>query len=119
MRTASIGSCPSSFSNTWSGSPLSFERAEDHRVLRTGGRFYLSELHPYRQFEEIQAHFEDETTGETVVIDASTHPVSAFINAGIEAGFAVEEVGEWRAKGDEQPRLLTIRPNAGPAAACS
>lgn len=86
---------------------------ETQRVLREGGTFYLAELHPYRQFEGTQAHFEDQKTGETVVIDAFTHPVSAFVNAGIETGFAVQEMGEWRGDGDEQPRLLTIRFGAG------
>ncbi len=82
---------------------------EARRVLREGGMFYLAELHPYRQFGGTQAHFEDEATGETVVIDAFTHPVSEFVNTGVEAGFAMREMGEWRAEGGEHPRLLTIR----------
>jgi ubiquinone/menaquinone biosynthesis C-methylase UbiE len=79
------------------------------RVLRDGGTFYLAELHPYRQYGGTQAHFEDEATGETVVIDAFTHPVSEFVNTGIEAGFAVRRMGEWRADGDDRPRLLSIQ----------
>jgi malonyl-CoA O-methyltransferase len=90
---------------------------EARRVLRDGGTFYLAELHPYRQYGGTQAHFEDEATGETVVIDAFTHPVSKFVNAGVEAGFAVREMGEWWAEGDEMPRLLTIRFGAVPDAA--
>jgi len=92
---------------------------EARRVVRDEGTFYLAELHPYRQFGGTQAHFEEEATGETVVIDAFTHPVSEFVNAGIEAGFAVREMGEWRADGDEQPRLLTVRFGARPNAADS
>ena len=87
--------------------------AEARRVVRDGGTFYLAELHPTRQFGGTQAHFEDEDTGETVVIDAFTHPVSEFVNAGVEAGFAVREMGEWWADGDAHPRLLTIRFGAG------
>lgn len=82
---------------------------EARRVLRAGGTFYLAELHPPRQFGGTQAHFEDEDTGETVVIEAHTHPVSEFVNAGVEAGFAVRRMGEWRAEGDERPRLLSIQ----------
>jgi malonyl-CoA O-methyltransferase len=67
---------------------------EARRVLRDGGTFYLAELHPYRQFGGTQAHFVDEATGETVVIDAFTHPVSEYVNAGVEAGFDVREMGE-------------------------
>jgi len=92
---------------------------EARRTLRNGGMFYLAELHPYRQFGGTQAHFEDAATGETVVIDAFTHPVSEFVNAGVEAGFAVREMGEWRAEGNKQPRLLTIRFRVRPNAADS
>lgn len=70
---------------------------EAQRVLREEGTFYLAELHPYRQCGGTQVHFEDESTGETVVIDAFTHPVSAFVKTGLEAGFVVQEMGEWRA----------------------
>ena len=84
-----------------------FQKAR--RVLRDGGTFYLAELHPYRQFGGTQAHFEDEATGETVVIDAHTHPVSEFVNTAIEAGFAVRQMGEWQADGDDRPRLLSIQ----------
>ena len=59
----------------------------------------------------------DEATGETVVIDALTRPVSYFVNTGIEAGFAMNEMDEWRAEGDETLRLLTIRLEAGPVVA--
>jgi hypothetical protein len=89
------------------------------RVVRDGGTFYLAELHPTRQFGGTQAHFKDEATGETVVIDAFTHPVSEFVSAGVEAGFAVREMGEWRAEGNEHPRLLTIRFDMEPHAAGS
>jgi ubiquinone/menaquinone biosynthesis C-methylase UbiE len=92
---------------------------EARRVVRDGGTFYLAELHPTRQFGGTQAHFEDEATGETVVIDAFTHPVSEFVNAGVGAGFAVREMGEWRAEGDAQPRPLAIRFGARPNAADS
>ena len=68
---------------------------EARRVLRDGGTFYLAELHPYRQFDGTQTHVEDETTGETVVIDAFTHSVSEFVNTGVEAGFAVQQMREW------------------------
>ena len=68
---------------------------EAHRVLRDEGTFYLAKLHPYRQFDGTQTHVEDETTGETVVIDAFTHSVSEFVNTGVEAGFAVQQMREW------------------------
>ncbi|WP_263831393.1 hypothetical protein [Salinibacter sp.] len=53
------------------------------------------------------------------MIDAFLHPVSEFVTAGVEAGFAVRGMGEWRADGDERPRLLTIRFDMEPHAAGS
>jgi ubiquinone/menaquinone biosynthesis C-methylase UbiE len=82
---------------------------EAHRVLRTGGTFYLGELHPYRQLGGTQANFEHEDSGERVVIEAFAHPTSAFVNTGIDAGFTVRRMGEWRGPDDEAPRLLSIR----------
>jgi malonyl-CoA O-methyltransferase len=81
---------------------------EARRVLRTGGRLYLSELHPYRQFGGTQANFEHEASGENVTIDAFPHPVSEFVNEGLDAGFVVREMGEWYGPDDDLPRLLTI-----------
>lgn len=81
---------------------------EAHRVLRSGGGFYLSELHPYRQLEGTQANFEDEESGETIMIDAFTHPVSEFVNEGLGAGFSMRRMGEWNGPDDDMPRLLSI-----------
>lgn len=78
-------------------------------VLRNGGTLYLAELHPYRQFGGTQAHFEDEATGERVVIDAFTHPVVDFVSAAIDAGFSVRRMGEWHGPEDDVPRLASIR----------
>jgi len=81
---------------------------EAHRVLRPGGRLYLCELHPYRQFDDTQANFEDAESGETVTIDAFMHPVSEFVNEGVDAGFSVRQMGEWHGPTDDAPRLLSI-----------
>ncbi|PQJ35009.1 hypothetical protein BSZ35_10730 [Salinibacter sp. 10B] len=81
---------------------------EARRVLRSGGRFYLSELHPYRQLGGAQANFDHEASGENVTIDAFTHPVSEFVNEGVGAGFTVREMGEWYGTNDDLPRLMTI-----------
>ena len=81
---------------------------EARRMLRSGGRFYLSELHPYRQLGGTQANFDHEASGESVTIDAFTHPVSEFVNEGLDVGFAVREMGEWYGTNDDLPRLMTI-----------
>jgi malonyl-CoA O-methyltransferase len=81
---------------------------EAHHVLYPGGVFYLCELHPYRQIEDTQANFKHEESGETITIDAFTHPVSEFVNEGLDAGFSVRRMGEWNGPDDDVPRLLSI-----------
>jgi len=82
---------------------------EARRVLQDGGTFYLAELHPYRQFRGTQAHFEDEATGERIVIDAFTHAMADFVNAAIDVGFSVRRMEEWHGPEDDVPRLASIR----------
>jgi SAM-dependent methyltransferase len=74
---------------------------EARRVLRDGGTFYLAELHPTRQFGGTQAHFEDEATGETVVIEAFTHPVS---NSSVRAWRPGFPCGGWASGGRRATR---------------
>lgn len=81
---------------------------EARRVLQPGGHFYVSELHPYRQLHGTQANFNHEASGESVIIDAFTHPVSEFVNEGLGAGFSLREMGEWYGSEDDVPRLLSI-----------
>jgi hypothetical protein len=84
---------------------------ESVRVLRPRGAMFISELHPIRQFLGGRAHFIDRATGDVVDVPVVQHSVSEFVNAGIAAGFAVDQIDEW---GDVEapaapPRLLSIR----------
>ncbi len=86
--------------------------AEAVRVLRRGGKLFLSELHPVRQLRGAQAHFVDHTSGSEVRVPAFRHSVSEFVNAAIGAGFALRSIGEWLEEGavpDAAPRLLTLQ----------
>lgn len=81
--------------------------AEAARVLKPGGRFYLSELHPFRQAIGKQARFTDEA-GTEHKIEAFLHPVSEYLNAAAAAGLSVlgcEEAGE---DPGAPPRLFTL-----------
>lgn len=81
---------------------------EAHCVLKPKGLFYISELHPYRQLQGSQAKYERPDTREEVRVLAFQHPVSAFVNSGLDAGFALERLNEWQTEEDPIPRLLTL-----------
>jgi SAM-dependent methyltransferase len=81
---------------------------EAHRVLRSGGLFYIGELHPYKQLQGAQAKYRDVETGQEVLVRAFRHTVSEYVNHGIAAGFVLRRMGEWRNETDSDFRLLTL-----------
>lgn len=86
--------------------------AEVRRLLRTGGCFYLCELHPFRQLRGGQAQFAERTTGQVVYVPAFLHDVSEYVNTAQAAGLRLDHLGEWRddeADRTGAPRLLSAR----------
>jgi len=83
--------------------------SEAARVLRAGGRFLISELHPFKQYRGSQARFVAEG-GETIAIAAFRHHVSDFTRTALDTGFAIERLDEWwhDEDVDQPPRLLTL-----------
>ena len=81
---------------------------EAQHVLGQNGRFFLSELHPYKQLQGVQARYQDKQTGEEVLVPAFYHPVSDYVNEALAAGFSLRHLGEWQSEGDKIPRLLTL-----------
>ena len=87
---------------------IDFVFAEARRVLRTGGRFYFGELHPFKQYHGSKARFE---TGSGVFeLECFVHHVSEFFAAAKANNFAVAELKEWFDDDDQSqiPRLLTM-----------
>jgi malonyl-CoA O-methyltransferase len=85
--------------------------AEAARVLRPGGRLFLCELHPYRQWRGGQARFTDATTGESVLVAAHLHSVADYVNGGLGCGLLLRGVGEWLEDGalaGVPPRLFSV-----------
>ncbi|MEP6570285.1 MAG: methyltransferase domain-containing protein [Acidobacteriota bacterium] len=85
--------------------------AEAARVLRSGGDFFLCELHPMRQLGGGQAQFCNARTGEHQLVTAFLHGVSDYVNAALALGFELQHLGEWRdvaAPINSQPRLLSL-----------
>lgn len=87
---------------------LSHIFSEAARVLADGGGFFISELHPFKQYVGKKAVFQRE--GGQIEIPAFTHHISAFLDAAQSAGFRLESLREWWHEEDEglPPRLVTF-----------
>jgi malonyl-CoA O-methyltransferase len=87
---------------------LSFIFIEADRTLINGGRFFVSELHPFRQYQGAKANFQrDDRRTE---IEAFVHHVSDFTGAATAAGFSLARMDEWWHEEDrhQPPRLVSF-----------
>lgn len=87
---------------------LTFIFSEAARSLRPGGRFFISELHPFRQYQGVQANFKrDQTITE---IPAFVHHLSDFTNAAGDCGLTLTHFREWWHEDDQNkvPRLVSF-----------
>jgi len=87
---------------------LSFIFSEASRTLVEKGRFFVCELHPFRQYEGTKANFQrDQNTTE---IQAFVHHISDFIEAGKINGLTPESFKEWWHEEDQNkpPRLVSF-----------
>ena len=82
--------------------------AQAQRVLAPGGHFYISELHPFKQYQGKKAIFQGDSG--QVEIDAFVHHISDFVNAAANHGFTLKHLGEWWHEEDTQkpPRLVSF-----------
>ena len=82
--------------------------AEAARVLSPGGEFFVSELHPFRQYQGVQAHFARD--GGTIAIPAFVHHVSDFLNAARDQALSLQRLEEWWHTEDDgkPPRLISF-----------
>jgi len=82
--------------------------AEAARVLAAQGQFFISELHPFRQYQGVQARFEHD--GSTVAIAAFVHHVSDFLGAAARARLSLQKLDEWWHAEDsgKPPRLISF-----------
>jgi len=87
---------------------LSHIFAQAARVLTNNGQFFISELHPFRQYQGTVATFiwEDES----IKIPAFVHHISDFLNAAVANGLVLAQLNEWWHSEDEgkPPRLVTF-----------
>lgn len=74
--------------------------------LKAGGRLFVSELHPFRQYTGSKAKFE---TGEgTHELEVFIHHISDFLHAAHAAGLRLQEFNEWFDEEGGLPRLVTL-----------
>jgi malonyl-CoA O-methyltransferase len=87
---------------------LGFIFAEAGRVLATEGRFFLSELHPFRQYQGTQANFQ--RGAENTPIPAFVHHLSDYVSAASAGGLKLAQLNEWWHAEDagKPPRLVTL-----------
>jgi len=77
-------------------------------VLTTGGYLYISELHPFKQYNGSKARFETEAG--TQVVTCFNHHVSDFTDAATANGLELITLKEYFDEDDRNniPRLLTL-----------
>lgn len=87
---------------------LSFIFSEASRVLVKGGYFFISELHPFKQYQGTKANFQHNQ--ETIEITAFTHHISEFMKVAKAYSFSLENFQEWwhESDRDKPPRLATF-----------
>jgi malonyl-CoA O-methyltransferase len=87
---------------------LSHVFAEAVRVLANNGRFFISELHPFRQYQGTVATF---TRADALIkIPAFVHHISDFLNAANANRLTLTQLNEWWHEEDDgkPPRLSTF-----------
>lgn len=81
---------------------------EAARILAPDGKFYICELHPFKQYLGSKARFEQ--NGNTITPDCFTHNISDYLSSAKASGFETERVDEWFDEDDrrEVPRLISF-----------
>ncbi len=87
---------------------LRFVFAEAARVLADGGQCFISELHPFRQYQGVQAEFKRDE--ETIQVPAFVHHISDFIAAAEGNNLKLSRMNEWWHDLDrgKPPRLISF-----------
>lgn len=87
---------------------LSFIFLEAFRCLVKKGRFFVCELHPYRQDQGTKPNFKQDQN--TIEIQAFVHHISDFIGTAETNGFILESFKEWWHEQDQNklPRLVSF-----------
>lgn len=77
-------------------------------ILKTGGQFYIAELHPFKQYSGSKARFD---TGSGIQeLEVYVHHITDFTSAAFKNGFKLVELKEWFDDDDKNniPRLVSF-----------
>lgn len=87
---------------------LAFIFSAAGRILRPGGRMFVAELHPFKQYLGSQAKFQRGSV--EVKIPAFVHHISEFIDSAGRAGLTLVSFKEWwhETEPDLPPRLVSF-----------
>lgn len=87
---------------------LDFIFNQAFKKLKTGGHFFICELHPFKQYTGSKARYEDDQG--TQVLETYTHHLTAFLSASEKNGFLLIELKEWfdDIAENEIPRLISF-----------
>lgn len=82
--------------------------SEAARTLKPNGRFFINELHPFKQYQGAQARFE--RSGEIIEVEAFVHHISDFMNAAMDNGLKLATLHEYWHESDQNkpPRLVSF-----------
>jgi malonyl-CoA O-methyltransferase len=82
--------------------------SEAARTLQPNGKFFINELHPFKQYHGTKARFE--RSDQTIEVDAFVHHISDFIHAAQTAGLGLVTLKEyWHLEDqDKPPRLASF-----------
>ncbi len=87
---------------------LDFIFSSVHAKLNQGGHFFISELHPFKQYTGTKARF-DSADG-IIELESYTHHISEFLNVAEDSGFKLVTLNEWfdDEAEDLPPRILSL-----------
>ncbi len=87
---------------------LSFVFSEAARTLRPVGKFFIDELHPFRQYDGKKARFYRKD--EKIEVDAFIHNISDFWNTATSNGLTLVTLNEYWHEADQNklPRIISL-----------
>lgn len=87
---------------------LNFIFNQANKKLKNGGLFFISELHPFKQYSGSKAKFETESG--TQELETYVHHISEYLEVANENGFELLELKEWFDEENKSgiPRLIGI-----------